>query len=109
MCDLVRSAGRGPPPATLGPLADTVTRVTVRGGMDVAVQAPGAIRLFVQSPGFYSLPRTKPKAQLRLPAIHETTQVRPSGRGDGAVCAGRCDMLSLTLAVRGIVESMEVV
>ncbi|XP_037083709.1 partitioning defective 3 homolog [Pollicipes pollicipes] len=36
--------------------------------MNVTVQAPGAIRLFVQSPGFYSLPRTR----ARLPAIHET-------------------------------------
>ncbi|XP_037083713.1 tensin-2-like [Pollicipes pollicipes] len=55
-------------PAALGPLAEPVTRVTVRPGMNVTVQAPGAIRLFVQSPGFYSLPRTR----ARLPAIHET-------------------------------------
>ena len=69
------AAGR-PGRSTLGPLAENVTRVTVRGGMEVAVQAPGTIRLLVQSPGFYSLPRTKPRSQLRLPAIHET-QVRP--------------------------------
>ena len=76
LCNTGRERRAAAAAVTLGPLADTVTRVTVRAGMDVAVQAPGAIRLFVQSPGFYSLPRTKPKPQLRLPAIDETTQVR---------------------------------